>query len=146
MQRINNILVKKAQKQAEEKAAVEQIERPVYQPPRGYSAINDERDDDEDDDEESDEVEAVNAAVRASNGYATAAFHDLTSSSAPASQPIARSPQDANNAEFIENLSPPADSDHHSNVNSNMSLEIEDGGSAGNHSFDDHASGGFVSD
>ncbi len=114
----------------------------MYQPPRGYSAINDERDDDEDDDEEEDEDDA---AIRASNGYATAAFQDLTSSSAPASQPNARSPQDANNAEFIENLSPAADSDHHSNVNSNISLEIEDGGSADNRSFD-HASGGFVSD
>ena len=30
MQRINTLLVKKAQKEAEEKAAVEQIERPVY--------------------------------------------------------------------------------------------------------------------
>ena len=54
MQRINSILLKKAQKEAEERAAVEQIERPVHHAQRGYSAINDDRDEEDDDEDDED--------------------------------------------------------------------------------------------
>ena len=53
MQRLNIILLKKAQKEAEERA-FEQSQRPPYQPPVGYRAINADRDDEDDDEDDDD--------------------------------------------------------------------------------------------